>query len=227
MATQDRSIFRPRAIEKHVQRQELQVMLRLVSPPMFRFLWVLLLLTICAGVLASFIQEPVVVEGKGIVVQRKAANAKSAPDIVVLLLLPPDKQASLKVGQSVSISIASTNITFTSTIEKVEGVMSPNEISTGANLSVPLAQTVAGPSTVATAHVEPMSLAKTYLGSQCQAQIQIGSESALTLLPGYVNLPDVPAIFNNISQNFQNLFKKSDSGKGQGQATALIMNMQR
>jgi len=208
MATQDRSIFRPRVIEKHVQRQELQVMLRLVSPPMFRFLWVLLLLTICAGVLASFIQEPVVVEGKGIVVQRKAANAKSAPDIVVLLLLPPDKQASLKVGQSVSISIASTNITFTSTIEKVEGVMSPNEISTGVNLSAPLAQTVAGPSTVATAHVEPMTLAKTYLGSQCQAQVKVGSESVLTLVPGYFNFPDVPAIFNSISQNFQNLSKK-------------------
>ncbi len=208
MATQDRSIFRRRAIEKHAQRRELQVMLRLVSPPMFTFLWVLLLLTVSAGVLTSFIQEPVVIEGKGIVVQRKAANAKSAPDIVVLLLLPTDKQNSLKVWQPVTISIASTNITFTSTVEKVEGVMSPNEISTGANLSVPLAQTVAGPSTVATAHVEPMSLAKTYLGSQCQAQVQIGSESALTLLPGYVNLPDVPAVFNNITQNFRNLFGK-------------------
>ena len=208
MATQDRSIFRSRAIEKHAQRQELQVMLRLVSPPMFKLLWVLIFLTVCAGVLVSFIQEPIMVEGKGIVVQRKAANAKSAPDIVVLLLLPPDKQASLKAGQTVNISLASTNITFTSTIEKVEGVMSPNDIGTAINLSAPLAQTIAGPSTVATAHVEPMSLAKTYLGSQCQAQVQIGSESALTLLPGYVDLPDVHTIFNNISQTFQNLSKK-------------------
>ena len=43
MATVDRSIFRKRAVEKYMQRQEMHVVLRLVSPRMFLFLWLLLL----------------------------------------------------------------------------------------------------------------------------------------------------------------------------------------
>ena len=51
MASVDRSIFRKRALDKYMQRQELHVILRLVSPRMFVFLWALLLLSIGAGAL--------------------------------------------------------------------------------------------------------------------------------------------------------------------------------
>jgi hypothetical protein len=205
MAALDRSIFRNRAIEKYVQKHERHVILRLVSPPMFMCLWALLLLAVGAGALVWSIQQPIVVQGKGIVVQQKATNGKAVQKIIVLLLLPPDQQANLKVGQSVNIVIASTNITFKSTIEQVEaGVMSPVTISTQFNLQQSLAQTLSGPSLVATAAVEPMSQAQTYLGSQCQVQVQVGSESALSLLPGFNNLL---TIFDNISQKLRNLLK--------------------
>jgi hypothetical protein len=210
MATLDRSIFRKRAIDKYMQRREMHVILRLVSPRMFVFLWILLLLSVGAGVLVWSIQEPIVVQGKGVVVQQKANNGKNGQRIVVLLLLPPDQQANLKVGQPVSISIASTNITFNSTIDNIEtGVMSPAAISTQVNLQLPLAPTIAGPSVVATTPIQPMSLAQTYLGSQCQAQVQIGSQSALSLLPGVGTLPryvgDLLKFFDNIPQIFKNL----------------------
>ncbi len=58
MAALDRSIFRKRAIEKYMQRREMHVILRLVSPRMFVFLWMLLLLSVGAGVLVWSIQEP-------------------------------------------------------------------------------------------------------------------------------------------------------------------------
>ncbi len=156
------------------------------------------------------LNKPIVVQGKGVVVQQKDKNVKTGQRIVVLLLLPPDQQANLKVGQPVTISIASTNISFNSTIENIEaGVMSPAAISTQLNLQLPLAQTISGPSIVATTSVEPMSLAQTYLGSQCQAQVQIGSQSALSLLPGVSNLPryisDLLNFFANLPQNFKNL----------------------
>ena len=66
MASVDRSIFRKRALDKYMQRQELHVILRLVSPRMFVFLWALLLLSIGAGALVWSIQEPVVIQGKGV-----------------------------------------------------------------------------------------------------------------------------------------------------------------
>lgn len=212
MAGIDRSIFRQRAIDKYVQRRELHVILRLVSPPMFVFLWVLLLLTVCAGVLVWSIQQPILVQGKGVVVQQKMNNTQR---VIVLLLLPPDQQANLKVGQPVSVTIASTGMTFKSSIETVEdGVMSPAAISTQVNLQLPLAPTIAGPSIVAIAPVQPTSQASTYVGSQCQVQVQIGSQSALSLLPGFNNVPQIlnnfhiPAIFNGVAQNFNKIFKR-------------------
>ncbi|HZR40016.1 MAG TPA: hypothetical protein VFB12_07880 [Ktedonobacteraceae bacterium] len=216
MPALDQSIFRERALEKYMRRKEQQTILRLVSPQMFMFLWALLFLAVCAGVLVGSIQNPVLVQGKGVVVQQKAANG-TTQGIVVLLLLPPDQQANLKVGQPVTISITSANITFKTTLQTVEsGVMSPTEI-TGQIVNNPqlsLAQTVSGPAVVALAPVEPMSFAKTYLGSQCQAQVQIGSQSALSLVPGFNNLPnpgDIPTFFANLYQGinrmFNNLFK--------------------
>ncbi|MBV9390769.1 MAG: hypothetical protein JO011_13600 [Ktedonobacteraceae bacterium] len=209
MATVDRSIFRKRAIEKYMQRQEMHVVLRLVSPRMFVCLWALLLLAVCAGALVWSIQEPILVQGKGVVVQPKTNKGKTAQKIVVLLLLPPDQLANLKAGQPVSITIASANITFNSSIQNVEdGVMSPAAVTTQLNLPVQLTQTLSGPSIVAVAPVEPMSLAKTYLGSQCQAQVQIGTQSALSILPGFNNLPEyidaLHQIFDSITQTIHN-----------------------
>ncbi|GHO97648.1 hypothetical protein KSF_076960 [Reticulibacter mediterranei] len=205
MAALDRSIFRQRAVEKHIQKRERHVILRLVSPPMFVFLWVLLALSVAGGALVWTIQEPVVVQGKGVVVEQNVANTKTAQKIIVLLLLPTNQQANLKVGQPVRITIGS-NIIFNSTIDQVEkDVMSPTAISSKYTAqAAPLAQTLSGPAVVATAAVEPMSQAQTYLGSQCQAQIQIGSESIVTMLPGIDNLSP---FFSTISQQWHRLFK--------------------
>ncbi len=205
MAALDQSIFRKRAIEKYVQKQERHVILRLVSPPMFMCLWALLLLTVCGGALVWSIQEPIMVQGKGLVVQQKATNGTNTQKIIVLLLLPADQQANLKVRQPVHIVITSANITFNSTIEQVEtGAMSPAAISTQFNLQQSLAQTLSGPSLVATAPVEPMSQAQTYLSSQCQVQVQIGSESAISLLPGFNSFPTTS---NSISQKLHDFLK--------------------
>jgi hypothetical protein len=209
MAALDQSIFRQRAVEKHIQKRERHVILRLVSPPMFVFLWALLVLSIAGGVLVWTIQEPVVVQGKGVVVQQNAANTKTAQKIIVLLLLPTDQQAKLKVGQPVRITIGS-NIIFNSTINQVENdVMSPTAISSKYTAqAAPLAQTLAGPAVVATAAVEPMSQAQTYLGSQCQAQIQIGSESIVSMLPGSDNVSPLFSQWSTfITQQWQRIFK--------------------
>lgn len=213
MADLNNSIFRKRALEKYMQKQEMHVILRLVSPRMFGFLWLFIILAICAGAVVWSIKEPIVIQGKGVVLQQKAANGKKA-QVVVLLLLPSDQQANLKVGQPVTISIASANINFHSSIGMVEeGVMSPAAISMQVNLQLPtsLAQTVAGPSIVASAPVEPMSQAQTYVGSQCDAQVQIGTQSAISFMPGFhaamTFFSQVPQYIRNLPTTFQNIKK--------------------
>lgn len=168
-----------------MQRQDGHVVLRLVSPRMFLSLWLLLLLAVGGGVLTWTIQMPVMIQGKGLIVQRKAADGKTLREGSVLLLFPPNQRASLKVGQPVSVTIPSAGIAFHSSIQTIEaGVMSPAEIGAQFDSQLPLAMTIAGPAVVAVAPVEPMSALQTYLGSQCQVQVQIGSRSVLSLLPG-------------------------------------------
>ena len=78
MPTLDRSIFRERAIEKYMRRQEINVVLRLVSPRVSIFLWALCLLFFAAGVLAWSIQTPVVASGQGLVIQQNANKSRVA-----------------------------------------------------------------------------------------------------------------------------------------------------
>ena len=204
----DKSIFRERAIEKYMRRREIHVILRMVSPPMFLFLWGLLLLAVCGGAVVWSIRVPILVQGKGIVVQQTVPEKTNAQQqqAVVLLLLPPDQQANLKVGQSVVITVAGTNSSFTSMIEKVQaGVMSPTDIRTQFNVTAPLSQAISGPSVVAIAPVQPASLGHTYLGSQCESQVKIGSQSALTFVPV---LNNVPSYLNNVRNTFDAIRKK-------------------
>jgi hypothetical protein len=151
---------------------------------------------------------PILVQGKGIVVQQTVPEKTNAQQqqAVVLLLLPPDQQANLKVGQSVVITVAGTNSSFTSMIEKVQaGVMSPTDIRTQFNVTAPLSQAISGPSVVAIAPVQPASLGHTYLGSQCESQVKIGSQSALTFVPV---LNNVPSYLNNVRNTFDAIRKK-------------------
>ncbi len=188
MASLENSIFRKDALEKYFQKRERDKILRLVSPPMFVFLWILLLFSLGVSVLAWTLQEPITIQGEGVVVQQGAGTGKAEQKIMVVLLLPPDQQEYVKVGQPVRIAITSSNITFNSIIGQVApGIMSPVAINAMLNAQgVSLAQSLSGPALVAAAPVEPESEAQTYLlGSRCQIRVQIGSRSALSFALSY------------------------------------------
>lgn len=209
MPALDRSIFRERAIEKYMRRQEINVVLRLVSPRVSVFLWALCLLFFAAGVLAWSIQTPVVASGQGLVIQQ---NANRVNQTVVLLLLPTNQLPNLRVGQSVSVTINAMSASFNSTIQNIEpAVMSPNDIKTKFNVPASLSQVITGPFAVAIANVVPASQASTYLGSESQVTVQVGSESALSMLPG------VGDTLNNVENKitsmpvFSNLLNKVNS----------------
>jgi hypothetical protein len=187
------SIFRERAVEKYIRRQEQHVILRLASPPTFVFLWILLLLSLAAATLVGFIQVPIVVSGEGIVIEQTGNSEQAEKKIIILLLLPPGQQAMLQAEEPVHIRIKSSNSSFdtvfNSSIEYViADPMSPARIRTQFSLPLPSSAIVSGPAIVATARVEPESLAHMYLGSQGHAEIQVGSESALFLIPGIGDL---------------------------------------
>lgn len=195
MAGLDRSMFRDRAIEKYFQRQERHSILRLVSPPVWIFLWILLLLFLGVAALSWYIQVPITTSGEGIVIEQATKNVQQKSETVILLLLPPDQAPVLHVGEPVNMTITSTmigssrSITLSSSIEQVAGgMMSPTTIRSQFNVPASLIANVTGPSAVALARVGPGANADLYLGSLGQVDVQTGSERVLSQVPGISSL---------------------------------------
>jgi hypothetical protein len=188
MAAWERSIFREQAIKKYIQRQEQSVLLRVISPPAFVFLWILLLLFLGMGILIWSVQVPITVAGQGVVSEGGTEGetaGQEGQEVVAVLFLPPGQQAGLRVGQLANVSIGTSQISLTGIIEHVAtDLISPSEARTRFKLQGEFAQLITGPSVMVTIRIGPASSAHIYVGSLCSAQMQVGSQNVLSLLPG-------------------------------------------
>ncbi len=182
MAGPDRTIFRERAIEKYMQKQELHAILRLVSPPVSRCLWGLLLLACIGGVLVWSIQVPVLVAGSGLMVQdTSGGGSRESPRVVLLLLLPPEQRTQIHVGQTLRYCVErSTNCLSGSLVEVETAVQSPQEIRERFKVPVVQGQEIMGPAVVGVALVGTPAQRAAYVGSLGQVEVQAGTESALS-----------------------------------------------
>jgi hypothetical protein len=185
MPAPEQSIFRENAIKKYLQKQEQGILLRVASPPIVLLFWVASLFLLGAGGLAWSIQIPVLVQGQGLILEQGAAGQVEG-NVVATLFLSPGDQASLHVGQSVSVIVSSTASDLHGTIENIEtSVISPDEARSRFNLQGGLAQVITGPSITVTVSLGSAASMHIYTGSLCAAQIQVGSRSVLSLLPGF------------------------------------------
>lgn len=183
MAFSKRSIFRESAIQKYLKRQEQGVLLRVITPPAFLLLWIVLIFFLGAVGLAWMVEVPVSLTGQGIIIEQ---NKQGASEVVAALFFPPDQLGDLHRGQSVNMSVGSTASSLTGSITSIETqVISPEEARQRFNLQGALVQVVAGPSIVAFVDIGSASSTRVYVGSVCAAQVRIGSQRVLSLLPGF------------------------------------------
>jgi hypothetical protein len=181
MPSSERSIFRDSAIKRHHQRQEQGVILRVASPPAFAIFWIVSLLLLGAGGLAWATQVPISVHGQGIVVEQNSIG-QSGHEVVALLFFPPAQQAKLHTGQSATVNIGSTTTNITGIVEYVAtAVISPEAARSRYNLQGGLGEVITEPSIIVTIHI--FQYPQTYAGSLCSAQVYIGSQRVLSLLP--------------------------------------------
>ena len=166
-------IFRKEALEKYSRGPDKNVLPQFVMPPVFVFLWCLLVLFISAGITAWLGQVPVYASGPGIVLDPNGSNG----EIAVVIFIPYSQSLHLQVHQPVNLQIGSTGLQVKTAIGAVESqVFSPSEVRK--RFLVP----VSDPSiAVAVALDSHFSL---YSGSPVQAQIEIGSHRLLSLFPG-------------------------------------------
>lgn len=184
MASPKQSIFREHALKRYLQRQNQGIILRLVSPPIFIFLWILLLLLLAAGLLAWRTHVPVFAGGQGLLVkpQLVGLQGKSA---VAVLFVQPGQQTGLRVGQPVTLSVGSASTQLDGQITHITTrTISPDEARRRFNLQGALAQLVTAPSLTVIITLMSEVNPDLYTGSLCSVSVQIGTRSVLSLVPG-------------------------------------------
>ena len=190
----ERSIFRSRALHRHTSGQEKDVLPRIVRPPVFIFLWILLLLLVATGVNAWFSQVPVEVYGAGVIVDpatHVGQVAQKEDESVALLFLPfaSNMLTKLRVHESVRLVISSTGIQVIRTIDAIEPrVIGPDDARKQYELSGDLSQLITGPSIVVRVQLGPAFVASAYKGSSVRAAVEIGTRRIISFLPGLENL---------------------------------------
>ncbi len=177
MAMSKRGIFRNKALKYYMQSQERDILPRIVAPPVFLFLWILLGLLLASTVLAWLAHVPTSVAGSGVILDQKQAPSNYS-GAVAALFLPTTASGLVRPGQPVQVQIG-TDAPLTATLLTVEpGVQSPSEI------RATYAQVVAEPSVVVLISLGPGISVQVYADSLIHAQVQVGSQRVLSLLSG-------------------------------------------
>ncbi len=177
-----RSIFRPDAARRYAQGKETAVLPRLIAPPTFALLWIVLA-TLALGLLASwFVQIPIFATGTAVIIQ----DPSPKPDGVALVaFLPAANLPNLAAGQSIYWRPPGSGERVGQTVTAVSPkVMSPAEISKAYPASVGSA--ITQPSVVLTATLETAVLGSdpgSQLGALYPIDIEIDTRSILSLLP--------------------------------------------
>lgn len=187
-----RSIFRDDAVRRYIESRERAVLPRLVSPQTFLYLWALLGLIATSSAIAWLAKIPVYASGKAIVTRPQSRIDGIGKEPVVVVFLPPQYLSSLRPQQKLFLKFAGTGDRFSLPIASVASeIRSPDSIQKQFALSPSTAKAIAQPVAVAIARWElaPTQLPKdAYLGSFGDAEVEIGSQRAISLLPMVGNL---------------------------------------
>lgn len=193
MKTPSKPLFRSHALEKYRTAREQIVLPRLVSSKGYVVLWLLSLLMLTFLVLLWSAQLPIYATGPAIVLW----NAARATDATVAVFLPATYQTRIQAGQPVRLHLKGITEATRSFITAVEpSILSPNQARANYGLDASTGLIVTAPSVVALfhldeadAHTSASALSASWLqgsslqGSVGEAEIQIGTRPALSVLP--------------------------------------------
>jgi hypothetical protein len=182
----DRSVFRNDAIKRYMQSREKDVLPRIIPVPVAIFLWALLGVFIVTGVLAWYEQVPLYVMGTGIVLDQ-GKDLRSAKN-EAMVFLPPDQVAKLHIGLAVQVHIDAQGPQIIGKIAQIGSeVISPDTACQRYGIegaSCLLSQ----PSVIVLVELGAAIAATRYAGSSVTAEVEVGTQRILSLLPGVGNL---------------------------------------
>lgn len=187
MREPNRAIFRAGALQRRARSQEQVVFPRLIAPPVFACLWLLLGLLLAAAVVTWGATVPLDATGPAVVVDPRAGvELPAGGDTVVLL--PPDTVARVRAGQPLRLrpvggaaGAAPTGVVVAVLPERLGPAEARRRFALGE--AVALTQPVG----VVVARLIPAGAGAdrdALAGSVYTAEIEIGSRRVLALVPG-------------------------------------------
>jgi len=218
MPAPNQPLFRSNAVKHYMQGREKHTFPRFISLPITIFLWTLLALFIVAGALVWGEQVPTYTTTQGIVVVQPTTQpsgkvvsttgkqvlamgtvvptiGKPVPameklmssTVMGIFFFPPARVNILHVGMPIRLHVGPSGAQLSSQIASIEpDAMSPIALRSRFHLeNYPLL--TAQPASVVIVRLNSASAAA-YAGSILTADVQVGSQSLISLLPGVGNL---------------------------------------
>ena len=175
-------IFRSKTLQNYMRNKENSVLPRFVTPPVFAFSWIILILLVGAGIAVWSGQIPSYIAGSGIILAASSTD-NQGDGATAAILLPGSTSIYIRPGLPVQLQIGQTGPQVHRTID----IVNQNLLSPGA-VHQQYGFTVTDPSLVVTVKLGSTIPEYLYSGSPVHAQIRIGSQNLLALFPVVNNL---------------------------------------
>lgn len=181
------SIFRADAARRYSASQEKTVLPRLISPPVFLCLWMLLGLLVMGGGVSWFTQVPVYVSCPAVVVDWRHSSPSVEGDTAVVAFVPLESMSRVRGGQKLFVQWDAEGGRFSQLVSFVAPhIISPDAAHRQFALNATAALAITRPSAVAVARLEMIPAgppAAAYVGGVYQVDIEVGARRLISLLP--------------------------------------------
>jgi hypothetical protein len=186
----ERQIFRERALQQYLKKREKEVIPRILSPSLFTCLWIVFSLLLLVALFALMGQLPKYSSSSGVILTQREGHMGQSDDLVILAFLPVTNPMPFHVGQHVLVQTGIDERRFTGTIQRIEGrIRSPADIQKSYLRKHNVSLDIVRPSLVAEVRLEKSLRLSPYdEGSVVTLQVNVGSQSVLSLLPGIGSL---------------------------------------
>ena len=176
-----RKLFRTQALQHYAQNKQKDVLPSFVAPPVFLFLWILLLLSVVAVAFAWQERIPTYVQSTGVILEQQGEPA------TVLLFVPISSGANIRSGQTVSLQANTTGQQFTARVTSVDAdAITPDAARAQYQLTGDTLFMITQPSLVVHLAITGQQATQAFDRLSVTGLIQVGSRSLLSLLPDLV-----------------------------------------
>jgi hypothetical protein len=180
----NRTLFREHALQHYTNRSAYDSIPRIISPPVFLFAWMLLILVMLSGWFAWMERVPVFVSSSGVAqLSGQKSNAHDR-DVDIVIFVPTTISMQVHTGMRAKAQLNASSPYFDGNITNINSlVLSPLALQKQYQLTCRVGQEVLVPSVIA--HMVMVVPANMLVenGARVQVQIQTGSQRVVDLLP--------------------------------------------